>query len=155
MTSDQAHKEMTEIKEIVMASIEALDPEDKDYAKKAEALNKLYDSAVSAYKAVLEAEVTREKLAVEAEINFDRNRIEEDANLEAARANAARETNDAWRTIVLLATGVLSAGTGVWAFLRSTRKEVDEAYLTTTEKVVAQEGLKRGFFETLFNTFRK
>ena len=142
----EAELRLLEVGEKVRKQLEKLDPKDQDYGKKVEALAKMYDAAIEDFKAHSESDVANLKLETEADIEHAKNATDEAKNKETERANRQSEWLAKLKIGATVFVGVLTAGTNIWAFKRSTRKEDDEAYLTTTDKVTASEGLRKGFF---------
>ena len=146
MDSQKSAQRLLEVRESTMAAFKKLDPKDPEYAKKVDALSKLYNTAVEDYAAHSESENTKLKIQVESDIEYDKNTIEDNRNKEMERSNKENEWLKKLQIAVTGITGVLTAGTSIWAFKRSTKKEADEAYLTQTDKLTVSEGLRKGFF---------
>lgn len=71
----------------------------------------------------------------------------ENARLEEEnRSNNAKELLDWVGKAALVGTTLFTGITQIWMFRRSTKKESDEAYLTTTDKTIVQESLTGRFW---------
>lgn len=139
-----------ELDELLLAArgklIEAwqdLDPSDPDYKDKAAALAALYKE--------VNADI---KNKADAKNKASENQIEEDRLEEDKRANRKKEKLDIWGKIIIVGTTVFTGVSQIWMFKRSTRKEMDESILTTTDKVTVQNGLT-GRWRSFFSFFSR
>ena len=132
-------------------AFDRLDPNDPDYAEKVKALGNLYKAGVDDYSSHAEAEAALIKIQNETEVAYDKNTIEDNRNKEMERANKKQEKLAVWRIGIGALTGVGQIAATIWTFCRSTKKEVDEAYLTQTSKTTVTEVLRKGIFGRFLN----
>ena len=92
-----------------------------------------------------------QKNADDAELRSESLELETSKAEEESRANQMREILDWAGKGILVATTIFTGAVQLHMFKRSTKKETDEAYLTTTDKVTVQESLKGSFW----NKFRR
>lgn len=93
--------------------------------------------------------VTDAKNNADAELRRDSYELETAKAEEESRSNSMREIIDIGKAVIGIG-GTIFAGVLQWKmFKRSTRKEEDEAYLTTTDKSVVQESLRGGFWNKI------
>ena len=114
---------------------------DPSFGPKMDSLAKLAESINHSYSAAEEARANAENERLKAEeLEIEKAKTEEEA-----RANAEAEKLKKIDIAATIGGAVLTAGTQFWAFLRATKKEADEAFLTVTDRTTVTEVLKRGF----------
>ena len=127
--------------EKLLQAYNELDPSDPKYWEKLKTLSALHEKLTKDLELELNAQHEEEKINIE----HNRNEIEQVKVEEAIRANRKGEKLEISKQAVLVGTTVLSTFTGLWMFKRSTRKEADEAILSTTDQTVVRSGLSSLF----------
>ena len=123
--------------ENLLKALEALDPSDPDYWKNLKTIEALHSSVVRD----VELELSDRQKDKEIDVEYERNAIEERKIAESERANRKGEKLEISKQVVLVGTSLLSFFGGWKMFNRATKKEADEAILTTTDQTVVKSGL--------------
>lgn len=123
--------------EKLLEALDNLDPSDPNYWKNLHTIEALHSSVVHD----VELELSDQQKDKEIELERDRNAIEERKIVEAERANRKGEKLEISKQAVVVGTTLLSTFGGWAMFKRATRKEADEAILTTTDQTVVKSGL--------------
>lgn len=125
-----------------LEDLSRMDIHDPDYAKKYEAVASLHRQIVEDVKNETNRKIETKKIEVEEEKN-EMTKILESEKLQEEQKQSF------WKNVLEGGKVVLSAGFMFatlwqsWAkFWRSTEKEKDEAYLTTSDKETVREGLR-------------
>lgn len=123
--------------EKLLEALDNLDPTDPNYWKNLHTIEALHSSVVHD----VELELSDQQKDKEIELERDRNAIEERKIVEAERSNRKGEKLEISKQAVVVGTTLLSTFGGWAMFKRATRKEADEAILTTTDQTVVKSGL--------------
>ena len=123
--------------EKLLEALDNLDPTDPNYWKNLHTIEALHSSVVHD----VELELSDQQKDKEIELERDRNAIEERKIIEAERSNRKGEKLEISKQAVVVGTTLLSTFGGWAMFKRATRKEADEAILTTTDQTVVKSGL--------------
>lgn len=118
----------------IYANLDPTDPKYWEHLKIAQAFHK---GVIEDQQADMGDQRKKEELDIEA----DKNEIELRKVEEAERSNRKGERLEVSKQAVMVGTTLFSTLAGVWMFKRSTKKEADEAILTTTDQTVVKNGL--------------
>ena len=123
--------------EKLLEALESLDPKDPNYWRNLKTIEALHSSVVHD----VELELSDQQKDKEIDVEYERNAIEERKIAEAERSNRKGEKLEISRQVVTAGAALASTVTGWMMFKRATRKEADEAILTTTDQTVVKSGL--------------
>lgn len=147
---DELFQERTEkVSRVIIGACDNLDPKKDGYVEAMDAMSKLYKENINDMKAfnerLLEAEkirVENERRSEESSLEAERLRIDDERNAETSRHNRVQEILMGVQLILTAVTAGMSGYALNQRFKRSTEKEENEAYLTQTDRITVQEGLR-------------
>lgn len=121
----------------LLEALGSLEPTDPKYWEKLKTIEALHQNVIRD----VELDLNDQQEAKKIELEYDRNAIEERKIIEAERSNRKGEKLEISKQAVVVGTTLLSTFAGWKMFKRSTRKEEDEAILSTTDQTIVKSGL--------------
>ena len=162
--NDQYANRVMKANNALLKAYDSLDFTDPDWDQKIERLSKLHKEISQDIQNANNAELEAERLRIEDEKNktdsenkLTEMSLEEDRiRLDEARDEATAENNrithimDGLKIAAMVSVSAISGAVGIWKFKKSTQKEEDGAYLTTTDKETVREGLRDQSSKNMF-----
>ena len=144
----------------LLKAYDSIDFNSNDWDQQVERLSKLHKEIANDVNNVNNAILEAEKLRIEEEKNksdteneLDRLALEEASHKREHEDTIIRTVVEGLKITAAVCIAAISGAVGVWEFKESLKKEETGAYLTTTEKTVVSEELRKQP-KSVFNLFR-